>query len=126
MLLSDGSSTEGKIAPIAAAKAAKKAGVAVYTVSLGTKSGTIKDPVTGGQTPVAPDPKALGAIAKAGGGESFAATNSGQLQSIYKHIGKKIGTEQKQQDLGIGFIGLATLLLLGSTGLSLRWFRRAI
>jgi Ca-activated chloride channel family protein len=126
VLLSDGSSTEGKIAPVAAAKAAKKAGVAVYTVSLGTAGGTIKDPVTGGQTPVAPDPKALAAIAKAGGGESFAATNSAQLQSIYKHIGKKIGTEQKEQDLGIGFIGLATLLLLGSTGLSLRWFRRAI
>ena len=49
-----------------------------------------------------------------------------QLRSIYASIGKKVGTEQKQQDLGVGFIGLATLLLLGSTGLSLRWFRRAI
>ncbi|MDX6525287.1 MAG: hypothetical protein QOI43_798, partial [Gaiellales bacterium] len=52
--------------------------------------------------------------------------NAAQLQSVYKTIGKKVGTEQKQQDLGVGFIGLATLLLLGTTGLSLRWFRRAI
>jgi Ca-activated chloride channel homolog len=126
VLLSDGSSTEGKVGPIAAATAAKKAGVLVYTVSLGTAGGTIKDPATGGTTSVAPDPKALAAIAKAGGGQSYTARNAIQLQSIYEHIGKKIGTEEKQQDLGVGFIGLATLLLLGSTGLSLRWFRRAI
>jgi Ca-activated chloride channel family protein len=126
VLLSDGSSTEGKIGPIAAATAAKKAGVLVYTVSLGTAGGTIKDPVTGGTTSVAPDPKALAAIAKAGGGQSYTARNAIQLKSIYEHIGKKIGTEEKQQDLGVGFIGLATILLLGSTGLSLRWFRRAI
>ena len=98
----------------------------VYTVSLGTAAGTIKDPATGGTTSVAPDPKALAAIAKAGGGQSYTARNAIQLKSIYQHIGKKIGTEQKQQDLGVGFIGLATILLLGSTGLSLRWFRRAI
>ncbi len=48
VLLSDGSSTEGKIGPVTAATAAKKAGVPVYTVSLGTASGTIKDPATGG------------------------------------------------------------------------------
>jgi Ca-activated chloride channel family protein len=125
VLLSDGSSTEGKIGPVVAATAAKKAGVPVYTVSLGTASGTIKNPA-GGTTSVAPDPKALAAIAKAGGGQSFTARNAIQLKAIYQHIGKKIGTEQKQQDLGVGFIGLATLLLLGSTGLSLRWFRRAI
>jgi Ca-activated chloride channel homolog len=126
VLLSDGSSTEGKIGPVAAAKLAKKANIPVYTVALGTTGGTIKDPATGGTTSVAPDPKALAAIAKAGGGQSYTARNAIQLQSIYQHIGKKIGTEEKQQDLGVGFIGLATILLLGSTGLSLRWFRRAI
>jgi len=126
VLLSDGSSTEGKIGPVAAATAAKKAGTPVYTVSLGTSSGTIKDPVTGGVTSVAPDPKALAAIAKAGGGESFTARNALELKKVYAKIGKKVGTERKEQDLGVGFIGLATLLLLGTTGLSLRWFRRAI
>jgi Ca-activated chloride channel family protein len=126
VVLSDGSSTEGKIGPIAAARAAKKAGTPVYTVSLGTAAGTITDPATGGTTSVAPDPKALAAIAKAGGGLSYTARNAAQLQAVYKNIGKKVGTEEKQQDLGVGFIGLATILLLGSTGLSLRWFRRAI
>ena len=60
--------------PIAAAKLAKKANIPVYTVALGTAGGTIKDPVTGGTTSVAPDPKALAAIAKAGGGQSYTAT----------------------------------------------------
>jgi Ca-activated chloride channel family protein len=126
VVLSDGSSTEGKVGPITAAKAAKKAGTPVYTVSLGTGAGTITDPATGAKTSVAPDPKALAAIARAGGGQSYTARNAAQLQAVYKTIGRKVGTEQKQQDLGVGFIGLATVLLLGSTGLSLRWFRRAI
>lgn len=126
VVLSDGSSTEGKIGPLAAARAAKKAGTPVYTVSLGTAGGTIKDPATGATASVAPDPAALAAVAKAGGGQSYTARNAAQLQSVYKSIGKKVGTEQQEQDLGVGFIGLATILLLGSTGLSLRWFRRAI
>jgi Ca-activated chloride channel family protein len=126
VLLSDGSSTEGKVGPLVAARRAKKAGVAVYTVALGTKGGSIKDPLTGGQTPVAPDPAALEAVAKAGGGKGYSATNAAQLKEIYARIGKTIGKEPEQQDLGFGFIGLATLLVLGSSGLSLRWFRRAI
>jgi Ca-activated chloride channel family protein len=126
VLLSDGSSTEGKVGPIVAAKRAKKAGVVVYTVALGTKGGTIKDPATGGTTPVAPDPAALGAIATAGGGKGYSATNAAELQKIYAGIGKTVGKQQEQQDLGVGFIGLAALLVLGSSGLSLRWFRRAI
>jgi Ca-activated chloride channel family protein len=125
VLLSDGANTEGKIGPVKAATAANKAGIPVYTVSLGTAAGTIKDSA-GRTVSVAPDPKGLAAIAKAGGGQSYTASTAIELKSIYQHIGKKIGTEQKQQDLGVGFIGLATLLLLGSTGLSLRWFRRAI
>ena len=39
VLLSDGSSTEGKIGPVKAATAANKAGIPVYTVSLGTACG---------------------------------------------------------------------------------------
>lgn len=126
VLLSDGSSTEGKVGPLVAARRAKKAGVVVYTVALGTKGGTIKDPATGGTTPVAPDAAALAAVAKAGGGKGYSATNAAQVARIYAGIGKTVGKEQKEQDLGIGFIGLATLLVLGSSGLSLRWFRRAI
>jgi Ca-activated chloride channel family protein len=126
IVLSDGSSTEGKVGPIAAAKKARSVGVPVYTVSLGTSGGTIKDPATGGITKVAPDPAALAAVAKAGGGLSYTARNAGQLRAIYAGIGKKVGTEQREQDLGVGFVGLAALLILGSTGLSLGWFRRAI
>jgi Ca-activated chloride channel family protein len=125
VVLSDGSNTEGKIGPIAAAKAARKAGIPVYTVSLGTAAGTITNSA-GVLTKVPPAPQALAAIATAGGGKSYTAHNAAELKSVYKSIGKKVGTEQKQQDLGVGFIGLATILLLGSTGLSLRWFRRAI
>jgi Ca-activated chloride channel family protein len=126
VLLSDGSSTEGKVGPVTAAKRAKAQGVPVYTVALGTRGGTIKDPATGGTVSVAPDPSALARVAKAGGGQSYTARNALQLRSIYAGIGKKVGTEQQEQDLGVGFLGLATLLMLGSTGLSLRWFRRAI
>ena len=43
IVISDGKSTEGKRSPLAAARAAKAAGVRVYTVSLGTANGTVQE-----------------------------------------------------------------------------------
>ena len=44
LLLSDGASTTGDATPLEAAQQAKKAGVPVYTVALGTANGTIEGP----------------------------------------------------------------------------------
>src|SRR5262249_55647078 len=99
VVLTDGTSTEGKVSPLAAAKAAKARKVPIYTVSLGTPSGSIVDPGTGKTIAVPPDPPALAKIAKAAGGKTYTAQNAGKLKSVYGQIGKQVGTQKKEQDL---------------------------
>ena len=82
LLLSDGSNTEG-IDISTAADAAKRAGVPVYTIALGTPNGVLDLQAIGqgtGTIPVPPDPEALKAIAHATGGESFTARERGHAQ----------------------------------------------
>ncbi len=93
ILLTDGVSNAGEIAPTAAAELAKDAGVKVYTVGAGT-NGTAKikitDPDTGQQqefeTRVEIDEDTLRAIAERTGGQYFRATDFGALRQVYRAI----------------------------------------
>ena len=93
ILLTDGVSNAGEIAPTAAAELAKDAGVKVYTVGAGT-NGTAKvkitDPDTGQQqefeTRVEIDEDTLRAIADRTGGQYFRATDFGALRQVYRAI----------------------------------------
>ena len=55
IVISDGKSTEGTRSPIAAARAAKAAGVRVFTVSLGTAGGTVNGERPAGRRAARPD-----------------------------------------------------------------------
>jgi Ca-activated chloride channel family protein len=123
VLLSDGANTGGHTGPIVAAQKAKAAHVPVSTISLGTAGGTVKDPKTGQVTPVTPKPAALAAIARAGGGKTYRATDITQLRSVYANIGKQVGTRRVPQDLSVVFVAGAAALVLLAAGASLRWFR---
>jgi Ca-activated chloride channel family protein len=123
VLLSDGANTGGHTGPLVAAAKAKAAHVPVSTISLGTKGGTITDPKTGQVTPVTPEPAKLAAIAKAGGGKTYRASDITQLRSVYANIGKQIGTRRVPQDLTVLFVAGAAALVLLAAGASLRWFR---
>jgi Ca-activated chloride channel family protein len=123
VLLSDGSSTEGKVGPLAAARRARAAGVPVYTVALGTSTGTIRDPGTGATVKVAPDAAALAKVAQAAAGRSYSARDAASLRGIYGSIGRQVGTRHAQQDLSVVFVAAAACLVLLGAVLSLRWFR---
>ena len=93
ILLTDGVSNAGEIAPTAAAELARAGGVKVYTVGAGT-NGTAKikltDPRTGQQfedeVPVEIDEDTLRAIAERTGGQYFRATDFGALRQVYREI----------------------------------------
>jgi Ca-activated chloride channel family protein len=123
VLLSDGANTGGYVGPIVAAEKAKAAHVPVSTISLGTRGGTITDPKTHQVTPVTPEPAKLAAIAKAGGGKTYQASDITQLRDVYANIGKQIGTRRVPQDLTVLFVAGAAALVLLAAGASLRWFR---
>src|SRR5207237_4382595 len=82
VLLSDGAQNRGRLQPIQAALKAKRLKIPVYTVALGTASGTIK--ITDGgfsQTiSVPPDPRTLKQIALETGGQFYAADRRWKLK----------------------------------------------
>jgi Ca-activated chloride channel family protein len=130
VLLSDGKSTLG-IDPIAAARAAKRRHIPIYTVALGTASGTINVPNGKGQSgthaeTVPPSPQTLAQIAKASGGQTFTAANTAHLGAVYKRLGYQLGHHKVKRELTSGFAGGALLLVALGSFMSLRWFGRLI
>lgn len=130
VLLSDGAAT-GKIDPVAAAQAARKLHIPIYTVALGTAQGTITVPRPGdaGGTEtrqVPPDPRSLAEVARASGGKTYAAADASKLSDVYKSLGSLLGTKNEKRQITAGFAGGALVLLLLGVAMSLRWFGRLI
>jgi Ca-activated chloride channel family protein len=126
VLLSDGASTSGRDA-VAAAKAAGDAGIRVYTVALGTDSGTITVPKRGGGTetkPVPPDPDALARIAEASGGKTFTADTADGLSEVYEKLGSQLGHKSQKREITAAFAGGGLALMLLGGVMSLGWFGR--
>jgi Ca-activated chloride channel family protein len=118
ILLSDGKTTDGSD-PLLAAARAKRLGIPIATVALGTAEGTIVMP-TGETFAVPPDPETLRAIAQRSGGTAYAVDDADQLDRIYKGLGSRVGTTHEQRDVGSLFAAGGLVLLLGSAGTGLR------
>jgi Ca-activated chloride channel family protein len=130
VLISDGSST-GSIDPVAAAQAARKMRIPIYTVALGTAQGTITVPRPGGAggtetRTVPPDPQSLSEIARASGGQAYTAANADKLKDVYERLGSLLGTKKEKREITAGFAGGGLALLLLGAAMSLRWFGRLI
>jgi Ca-activated chloride channel family protein len=130
VLISDGAAT-GKVDPVAAAQAARKAHIPIYTVALGTRSGTITVPRPHGQggtetRQVPPDPQGMAQVARASGGKAYSASDAGKLSDVYKHLGSLLGTKNEKREITAGFAGGGLALLLLGAAMSLRWFGRLI
>ncbi|MCQ2287967.1 MAG: VWA domain-containing protein [Muribaculaceae bacterium] len=94
ILLTDGSNNCGVVAPVTAAQVAKKYGIKIYTIGVGS-NGSAPYPVSsyGGSIqyqnmPVVIDEATLRSIASTTGGKYFRATNKGVLKQIFAEIDK--------------------------------------
>jgi Ca-activated chloride channel homolog len=130
VLISDGSST-GSVDPVAAAQAARKLRMPIYTVALGTAQGTITVPRPGGAggtetRRVPPDPQSLAEIARASGGKNYTAADAAKLKDVYERLGSLLGTKKEKREITAGFAGGGLALLLLGAAMSLRWFGRLI
>jgi Ca-activated chloride channel homolog len=128
VLLSDGKSVRGSD-PLEAADAAKKAGVPIYTVALGTANGTITSTRPDGttrQVPVPPDPETMTQVAQRSGGESFEVADAERLQQVYERLGSQVATEKRTREVTSLFAGGALLLIAVGAAASLRWFGRVV
>jgi Ca-activated chloride channel family protein len=127
VLLSDGASNVGSNS-LAAARQAKAQHIPIYTIALGTPSGTI--PITRKgvttNTPVPPAPQDLAAISAASGGRTFAAADTSGLKTVYEHLAAQLGHKQAKHEITASFAGGGLVLLLLGAVLSLLWFGRLI
>lgn len=106
ILLTDGVNNSGSIMPMEAADAAKKYGVKVYTIGVGTM-GKAKGPVARrpdggfifGWVDVEIDEDLLKEIAKKTGGRYYRATNMESLEEVYKEIDKMEKTKIEKTTL---------------------------
>jgi Ca-activated chloride channel homolog len=128
VLLSDGAQTRGDLTPLQGADRAKRAGIRVFTVALGTNHGTLGSGTLGGgafggglfggsgRFVVRPDPVTLAAIARDTDGATFRAQSSDKVEQVYKQLGASIARHPVQREVTSWFAGAAALLLLGSLG----------
>jgi Ca-activated chloride channel family protein len=126
LLLSDGANTTGS-EPLNVLDQAKQAGVPVYTIALGTDTGTVDITNDLGQTEtlaVPPDRETLRRVAEETGGRFFEAPTEADLQAVYDQIGSQVSYKDEKRELTAAFAaGGAVFLLLGA-GLSALWFGR--
>lgn len=121
VLLSDGKRTAGKD-PLPVAREAARLGIPIFTISLGTASGTLTDPDRPWVPPtqVPPDPQTMREIARVSRGQAFSVADAGRLDEIYENLGSRLGTKQEDREVTAGFAGAGLLLLAGAVGLGLR------
>lgn len=127
VLLSDGANSTGRLQPLDAASQAAAAGVPVYTIALGTSSGTVDIQDNQGvmhHLSVPPDPETLASIAETTGARSFQAPTAEDLASIYQGLGTKVGYTQQEQEVTQWFAAGALLLVVAGAGLAAVWFNR--
>jgi Ca-activated chloride channel homolog len=126
LLLSDGANSTGS-EPLAVVDEAKEAGVPIYTIALGTESGTVEITNDYGQTEtynVPPDPETLKQIADETGGRFFEAPTQADLEAVYEEIGSQVSTENEERELTAIFAAAGAVFLLIGASLSALWFGR--
>ena len=135
ILLTDGVNNKGVVAPFTAAEIAKKFGIRVYTIGVGTE-GFAPYPF---QTPfgvkyqdveVQIDEKTLQDIATVTDGKYFRATNNSKLKAIYKDIDalekSKIEVTEfhKRSEEFLPFAFAAFMLIISSFFLKITYFKQ--
>jgi Ca-activated chloride channel family protein len=126
ILLSDGKTTTGRD-PVEVAREARRLGVAVHTVALGTPGGVIDLPDRFGFSrpiPVPPDPDTLRRVAEVSGGRFVAAAGEDELNQVYEELSSRVGFVEERQEVTAGFAGAGAVLLALAGALSLLWFSR--
>lgn len=112
VLISDGARTVGR-SQVSAAQAAKEQGVPIYTVALGTESGTISNRGETVAVPVEIDQ--LQQIADISDGMAYVAESPDDLLNAYRDVDGRLVYSYEDQDATSQYIGYLVVLSLLST-----------
>jgi Ca-activated chloride channel family protein len=127
VLFSDGGQTAGRVTPAQAAAKAKKAGIPVSAVSVGTPDGIVLQALAGGfteriQVPV--QPAALQTISRGSAGRFYASIPAVDVKAIYSDLGSRVGHQNKTVEVTAAAAGGGLVLMLAGAAFSGLWFRR--
>jgi Ca-activated chloride channel homolog len=128
VLISDGAQDGGRIKPTDAAQQARRQGVPVYTVLVGTPEGIVQENLPGGLRRiihVPPSPETLQQVASDTGGQFFQALDTTQLSKVYEDLGSRLGKRNEDREITDVFAALAAGLLLVS-GLTSAFLLRGV
>jgi Ca-activated chloride channel family protein len=123
-LLSDGRNDSGRLRPLQAARLARRAGVPVYTIALGSPQGMRVATEAGSYFIDPPDAAALRAIAAATGGRFATAASAAALRGAYTRLGRELGWRRGHEEISSLFAAAAAALLVAAGVLSTIWAPR--
>jgi Ca-activated chloride channel family protein len=127
VVISDGARDGGQVEPAEAAQQAKRQGVPVHTVLVGTPNGVVEEQLTGGFRRiirVPPSPETLQQVASGSGGTFFEAPDAEGLSQVYEELGSRLGTREEDREITDVFAAIAMGLLLVGATTSAFLFRR--
>lgn len=126
VILSDGAQNRGQLQPMQAALRAKHLKIPVYTVALGTPSGSIRisDGSFSETVQVPPDPRTLKQIALETGGHFYAAASGARLNAVYEKLASRLSVKRVYREATSVFLAASAVLLLGAGVLSAFWLPR--
>jgi Ca-activated chloride channel family protein len=115
------------VTPAQAAAKAKKSGIPVSTVAVGTPDGVVLQPLKGGfteriQVPV--QDAVLKSIAQGSAGRFYAGAANVDVKTIYGELGSRVGRQNKTVEVTAAAAGGGVALMLAGAVLSGLWFRR--
>ncbi len=118
VLLSDGAQNRGVLQPVQAALLAKKDGIRIYPVSLGTPDGTVSYGVGAfvQRVRVPPDPQTMIEIAQITSGKSYTARTASSALNAYRTLGSHVSRTPRRLPIASWFAAVAAALLLGAVG----------
>jgi Ca-activated chloride channel family protein len=122
VLLTDGENT-GPPEPMEAAQAAADEGVRIYTVGIGSATGTTLK-VNGFTVHTRLDEATLQQIAERTQGAYFNAQNDEELRAIYENLDLQLVVKSEETEITALFAGVGFLILLIGGACSLLWFSR--
>jgi Ca-activated chloride channel family protein len=118
VLLSDGKATTGRD-PLPVARQAKRLGIPISTVALGTRGAVITTP-SGALLAVPPDPEAMRDIAELSGGRAYEVDDADDLSEVYESLGSRVATKNERREITSAFAAGGVLLLLAAAAFGLR------
>jgi Ca-activated chloride channel family protein len=128
VLFSDGKETvpsnpDNPKGAFTAARTAKDQGVPISTISFGTENGKVE--VNGEQVPVPVDDEMMKKVAELSGGDSFTASNIGELNKVYSTLQDQIGYETVRGEATTGWLRLGAFIA-AIAALSSLWINRRL